>query len=84
MGWEAREGRGLFRHKPVSVQSTCSLFATKKGEVLLRTPAVRTNQRFYSPTQNLLEMVLIILENTDIELRTAERLIRSQTPAASS
>lgn len=81
---EARLGRALFESKCVSVQSTCSLVPTKLREVLLRSPAIRTNQQWHSPTWNLLEMRSIVLENRDIELHTEARLIRSQIPVASS
>lgn len=81
MAREAREGRGHFKPKSISVQDTCFLFATKKAEVFLRTPPVWTNQCCHHPTQNLLERMWITLENRDIELK-AEKMIRSQIPAA--
>ena len=79
VGWggEARLGRGLFEPKSVSVQSICSLVATKMGEAL-----PRTNQQCHSPTRNVLEMMWIVLENRDIELHTEERLIRAQIAIA--
>lgn len=68
--------------KSVSVQSTGSFLATKRGEVLLRTPAVGTSEQCHSATQNLLATMLVALENRDSEWHTEERLVRSQTPAA--